>query len=59
VVENLEKTLVKDDTPLSSKYRILFSLRNIEGSKAHAAMLQGGSWGELWACGRWLEANVS
>ena len=43
VVENLEKALVRDDTPLSSKYRILFSLRNIEGSKAHAAMLQGGS----------------
>lgn len=41
VVEKLEQALVQQSTPLSDKYRILFSLRNISGDEAHRAMLKG------------------
>jgi len=40
-VASLEKELVDSTTSLSSKYRILFSLRNIKGTNAHKAMLAG------------------
>lgn len=41
VVAKLEQALVQQSTPLSDKYRILFSLRNISGHEAHRAMLKG------------------
>lgn len=40
-VVELEGKLTDDTTSLSEKYRILFSLRNIDGHRAHAAMLVG------------------
>jgi hypothetical protein len=40
-VEKLEEKLTADTTSLSEKYRILFSLRNIAGHRAHSAMLLG------------------
>lgn len=41
VVEALKAKLADPVTSLSAKYRILFSLRNIEGENAHDAMLIG------------------
>lgn len=40
-VAHVEKCLTLASTPLSTKYRILFWLRNVQGSKAHHAMLKG------------------
>jgi hypothetical protein len=41
VVESLGDKFVEPTTSLPEKYRILFSLRNIAGEKAHDAMLLG------------------
>lgn len=41
VVEALQRKLKDPKTSLAQRYRVLFSLRNIQGSKAHAAMLEG------------------
>jgi hypothetical protein len=41
VVAALRRKLADESASLASKYRVLFSLRNIEGSDAHAAMLDG------------------
>ncbi len=41
VVEALKRKLVDPSTSLPQRYRVLFSLRNIQGPEAHAAMLEG------------------
>eukprot|EP00887_Chlorella_sp_A99_P006698 scaffold3.g6698.t1 len=41
VVEALRRKLADPSTRLEQKYRVLFSLRNIAGPEAHAAMLEG------------------
>ena len=41
VVEALRRKLGDPSTTLPQKYRVLFSLRNLQGQEAHAAMLQG------------------
>jgi hypothetical protein len=41
VVESLRDKFLAPTTSLPEKYRILFSLRNIAGEKAHDAMLLG------------------
>lgn len=43
VVAALRRKLVGDSTTLEQKYRVLFSLRNIQGPEAQAAMLEGGA----------------
>jgi deoxyhypusine monooxygenase len=40
-VARFERKLTDQGTSLAEKYRILFSLRNISGDQAHAAMLTG------------------
>lgn len=40
-VQSLEAKLKAPDTPLPEKYRVLFSLRNIEGKEAHEALALG------------------
>lgn len=41
-VEQLRVKLVQPDIELPEKYRVLFSLRNVKGGAAHAALVQGG-----------------
>lgn len=41
VTLNLHRKLTDPTTSLPHKYRVLFSLRNISGSDAHKAMLEG------------------
>jgi len=41
VLAGLRAKLGDPNTALSAKYRILFSLRNIEGSEAHESILLG------------------
>lgn len=41
VVATLRHKLVQPETTLSQKYRVLFSLRNIPGSAAESAIVQG------------------
>jgi deoxyhypusine monooxygenase len=41
-VASLRAKLESGDTPLPEKYRVLFSLRNIEGQEAHEALALGG-----------------
>lgn len=41
VVEGLLRKLRDPNTSLPAKYRVLFSLRGINGAEAHAAMLEG------------------
>jgi deoxyhypusine monooxygenase len=41
IIANLERKLQLETTSLPEKYRILFSLRNIKGERAHRAMLKG------------------
>ena len=41
IIANLERKLQMETTSLPEKYRILFSLRNIKGERAHRAMLKG------------------
>jgi hypothetical protein len=43
VVDCLRDRLADAQTSLAEKYRILFSLRNIAGSEAESAMLDGAS----------------
>lgn len=45
VVDALRRKLRDPATSLEAKYRVLFSLRGIQGSEAHAAMLEG-----TWRC---------
>jgi hypothetical protein len=40
-VAHVETYMTHASTPLSTKYRILFWLRNVQGSRAHHAMLKG------------------
>lgn len=41
VIEALRLKLTDPATSLPQRYRVLFSLRNIQGPQAHAAMLEG------------------
>jgi hypothetical protein len=41
VVAGLRRKLVHPDTSLSQKYRVLFSLRNMPGSAAEEAIVEG------------------
>ncbi|GAB4823292.1 hypothetical protein N2152v2_010338 [Parachlorella kessleri] len=41
VVEALKRKLTDPSTSLPQRYRVLFSLRNVQGAEAHAAMLEG------------------
>ena len=41
IVAALQSKLVQPDTTLSQKYRVLFSLRNIPGSAAGQAIVEG------------------
>lgn len=43
-VEELHRRLVTPGIDLPEKYRVLFSLRNIKGTAAYEALLDGGSW---------------
>jgi deoxyhypusine monooxygenase len=49
-VASLEAKLLSPDTPLPEKYRVLFSLRNIEGSEAHNALTIGNLIVQVLAC---------
>lgn len=42
-VEELHRRLVTPGIDLPEKYRVLFSLRNIKGTAAYEALLDGGS----------------
>ena len=54
VVEALRRKLQDKATSLEAKYRVLFSLRNIEGSQAQAAMLEGAEFKRNGRCfARW------
>ena len=41
VVEELRLKLTQPGISLPEKYRVLFSLRNLKGSSAHQALVQG------------------
>lgn len=41
VIAALRSKLRHESTQLAQKYRVLFSLRNLKGLEAHAAMLEG------------------
>ncbi len=43
VVRALESKLKDANTTLAEKYRVMFSLRNIRGETAHAALATGAS----------------
>lgn len=53
LVSRLHKKLVDPSTSLPEKYRVMFSLRNVEGELANEALLQGG------CCLCWWDARVS